>query len=225
MLKYKGLCTCDECGAQCEVGQALVLTVDPPIYVHEYDCKKCRNHGQVKDKDINWVPEEIVENYFGAEDIAIEHIYKEKETKVNDFLDDLLEHNPILITMDLENMRKIANGYLDQISTLYSLVASTYKNAIENGITPHMDKINEQLENAKEDLIAFIKKNIKTDWCQKKESREGKVTGTPLGSIKIGSPITVGSGELKLEETDPSPSYVRLVKTAGSAAVLDTAKE
>lgn len=122
-------------------------------------------------------------------------------------------------------MRKIANGYLDQISTLYSLVASTYKNALENGMTPHMDKINEQLENAKEDLIALIKKNIKTDWCQKKESREGKVTGTPLGSIKIGSPITVGSGELKLGETDPSLSYVKIVKTAGSAAVLDTAKE
>ena len=166
MLRVKGLCTCDKCGAQCEVGQVgLVLTVNPPINVHEYDCKKCGNHSRVEDKYINWVPEKVIENYFGVQENVIEKVSKEKETKVNDFLDDLLEHNPILITMDLENMRKIANGYLDQISTLYSLVASTYKNALENEMTPHMEKLNEQLENAKEGLIALIKKNIKTDWC------------------------------------------------------------
>lgn len=217
MLRVKGLCTCDKCGAQCEVGQGLVLTVNPPINVHEYDCKKCGNHSRVEDKYINWVPEAIITRYFGVPGDVIEKASKEKETKVNEFLDDLLEHNPILITMDLENMKKIANGYLDQISTLYSLVASTYKSALENEMTPHMEKLNEQLENTKEALINLIKKNIKTDWCQEKDPCEYKVTGVSLDSIKV------GSRGLKLDELDARTDRYPIKDP--TKVVLDTTKE
>ena len=115
-----------------------------------------------------------------------------------------------LIAMNIDNLRTVINGYLDDIKYLYSAIPYVIDECIYFNVgykdSVHLKNINTMIEKNKKAIIEVLSNNLKTDWGDATE--------------KVGE-VTVGRG-LSLEDT---PLSIAKVPTGRATTQLKESSE
>lgn len=205
-----GVWKCEKCGKLVKVNTnyGICLTSYPPKHAYDYECSECGYSGRIYADDVNYISEGFFNELKEKE--ACECGCNKSTVAVKG------KPDPVLLTMDIDSLKSIVNGYLNAIDSIYSKMVVIIKERRDQGCSspsdfPGLSTFNKQLKSTKEALVKVIEDNIRSDYGEGNKSHEGKILAGKCLEIEPAGEISLDPGTYSRKPLHNNISGIKIV--------------